>query len=150
MKCTPWRLVATLFMTLLCLTSTTAYAADDVTVSGQVLDSRNEPLIGVSVFVDGTSQGTATNLDGRFDIRVKASSTITFKYIGFRPLSIKASELTANAKVQMTEDATKLDDVVVVGYSTRKKETLTGAVTNCNNKEILTTTHSSIAQSIEG
>lgn len=150
MKCTPWRLVATLFMTLLCLTSTTAYAADDVTVSGQVLDSRNEPLIGVSVFVDGTSQGTATNLDGRFDIRVKASSTITFKYIGFRPLSIKASELTANAKVQMTEDATKLDDVVVVGYSTRKKETLTGAVTNINNKEILTTTHSSLAQSIEG
>lgn len=145
-----WRWLSLLFAAWLGLSAVSVSAQEkEVKVSGQVLDAKNEPVVGAAVYVEGTSKGTTTDVNGNFTLLVKPGAVVTVKYIGFRTREIPASQLKG-AKVFLTEDATQLDDVVVVGYGVRKKETLTGAVSNIANKELMTTTHSSLAQNLQG
>ena len=97
------------------------------TVSGTVTDASQLPMVGVSVTVDGTDDGTITGVNGEYSITVPKNGSITFSFIGYKSQTIAVGTRTT-VNVQMAEDNTTLDEVVVVGYGTQKKANLTGAV----------------------
>jgi hypothetical protein len=98
------------------------------TITGTVKDSHGNPLPGVTVTVFGNERtGTQTDNTGRFSINVPASGTLKFSFIGYKEESIPVAGQKELA-VSLTETATALSDVIVVGYGTQKKVNLTGAV----------------------
>ena len=119
-----WLLAIGCWLMLNCLAM-----AQDITVHGTVTDQTNEPLIGVTVMIDGQQTGGAvTDFDGNYSIKVSKNATLKFSYIGYQEQKVPvAGKSTINVK--MKEDAELLQEVVVVGFGTQKKESLTGAVT---------------------
>ena len=116
----------------------TAIVAQNIKVKGIVKDDSNEPLIGVSVALKGATSGTITNVDGEYTIDAPGNATLVFTYIGYNPKEIKvAGQATVN--VVLKEDAVNLDGVVVVGYGTQKKVTLSGAVAGLKGETMLQT-----------
>lgn len=122
-------------LTLLFITGLSAQ-----TVSGTVLNDRNEPLIGVSILKKGADAssgtiGTITDLDGSYEIAALATDVLLFSYTGMKP-----QEVTVGAQkvidVVMLEDATILDEVVVIGYGTQKKSHTTGAISKVENETL--------------
>ena len=97
------------------------------TVSGTVTDASQLPMVGVSVTVEGTDDGTITGINGEYTIKVPANGSLTFSFIGYKSQTVAVGTKTT-VNVQMAEDNTTLDEVVVVGYGTQKKANLTGAV----------------------
>jgi len=105
-------------------------------VTGTVTDEAGAPLPGVSVVVDGTSLGVSTDFDGLYSIDVESpDATLVFSYIGFVSQEI-ARDGQNTIDVQMKEDVQNLDEVVVVGYGTQKKATLTGAVATASGEDL--------------
>lgn len=103
----------------------TAYA-QNVTMTGTVVDTDNLPLIGVNVVIKGTSTGTTTDLDGKFTLTGENGQTLVFSYIG-----MTLQEIVYKGKplhVIMKDDSKALEEVVIIGYQTVKKSDLTGAV----------------------
>ena len=97
-------------------------------VSGVVQDQYGQPLIGVNVLVEGTSQGTATDLEGQFLLEdVDENATLVFSYVGYQTQEF-ALNGRSNISITMVEDAQRLDELIVVGYGTMKKSDLTGSV----------------------
>ena len=116
------------FLALFLMLATLTWAQGTITVSGQVTDQQNEPLIGVTVLVDGQQAGgTVTDFDGNYTIKAPAKATLKFSYIGYADQRIPVGGKNV-INVKMKEDAELLQEVVVVGFGTQKKESLTGAV----------------------
>ena len=116
---------------------TTALQQTDKTVTGTVVDAQGEPLIGVSVSVQGTSEGTATDINGRYSLRFQTDrQTLVFSYIGFKTVTIPAAG-REQINVTMQEDIQALEDVVIVGYGTQKRVNLTGAVSTVDISKVL-------------
>ena len=129
--------VKSMFILLLTTLCTLAPAvAQNVSVSGTVTDAGNEPLPGVNVQVKGTSIGTATDIDGKFTLQVPGSqSVLVFSYVGFLPQEIPVgNQRTLN--VTLREDLQNLEEVIVIGYGTRAKKDLTGAISQINADDI--------------
>ncbi|WP_229203972.1 TonB-dependent receptor [Dyadobacter alkalitolerans] len=100
----------------------------DIVIKGQVTDSENSPLPGVSVLVKGTSEGSLTDENGNFKISVDSESgVLIFSYIGFQTREVPVGNNTS-LTIALKEDTKSLSEVVVVGYGTQKKANLTGAV----------------------
>lgn len=119
-----------------------------ITAKGVILDSYGQPVIGASVFEKGNpSNGVVADVDGNFVISVPTGATLVFSSIGFVSREAVASAMMS---VVLTEDATLLDDVVVVGYGVQKKETLTGAVTAIGAEDITTTKTENLITNIQG
>ena len=98
------------------------------TVSGTVTEeATNLPVPGVNVLIKGTSTGTTTDFDGKYSINVNTGDILVFSYIGFTTQEITYNG-QASLNVALAEDAAKLDEVVIVGYGTARKEDLTGSV----------------------
>ena len=92
-----------------------------------MLDEAGEPLIGATVAVKGTSMATSSDLDGKFTIKAAQGQTLTVSYVGYQPKEVK---VTGNdLRIVMSENSEMLSEVVVVGYGTAKRESLSGAVT---------------------
>lgn len=105
-----------------------AVQAAGTTVKGTVVDATGEPIIGASVMLKGTSKGAATDLDGNFTItNAPADGELTVSYIGYKPQTIKLDG-RASYDFTLQEDNAMLEEVVVVGYGTQKKATMTGSV----------------------
>ena len=119
-------------------------------VKGQVVDAIGEPLIGVNITVIGGTEGTITDIDGNYTIGVPAGAKLKFSYIGYKDQIIDvAAQTVINVKLQ--EDSEVLDEVVVVGYGSQRKETLTGAVTVVSDKMLKNKgTMSSPLQAMQG
>lgn len=102
--------------------------AQNVTITGVVKDQSGEPLIGVNVMEKGTTNGSITDVDGKYSVSVKGGETIlVFSYIGYISQEIPVgNQKTLN--VTMKEDTEELEEVVVIGYGTAKKKDLTGAI----------------------
>lgn len=100
------------------------------TIEGVVTDKKGEPLIGVSVVVKGTTNGTLTDIDGKYSLNVASGAEIVYSYVGYVSQTVLANKNVIN--IVMDEDAIMMDDVVVVGYGVQKKENLTGAVASIN------------------
>ena len=101
----------------------------ELTITGTVTSAgSNEPLAGVTIRVLGTSKASSTNQQGQFEIKAKVGEVIEFSYIGHAPKTITVASTTTNIQVQLDEDDTSLEEVVVTGYGTQRKRDLTGSV----------------------
>lgn len=119
---------------VLMLLSFTAYAQER-TVTGKVYDAAGEPIIGASVVIQGTTQGTITDIDGAFQLKVQPSQTLVVSFLGYKDVILPVGNKN-DFKVTLEEDSKKLDEVVVVGYATQKKVNLTGSVASVSSKDI--------------
>ena len=125
------RAAMALLLSVMCFA---AYAQK--TVTGTVKDATGEPMIGVSILVDGTTIGGITDFDGNFTIKdVPEKAVLKITYIGFKDQKISVAGKNS-FNVTMEEDAASLDEVVVVGYGTMKKKDLTGAVANVKTEDL--------------
>ena len=105
-------------------------------ITGNVVDMNGEPIIGVNVVEKGTTNGTVTDLNGKFSINISPSSTIVVSYIGYVSQEIRVGNNT-NIVIELKEDTQTLDEVVVVGYGTMRKKDLTGAVSQVRPDKLL-------------
>lgn len=131
-----------------CLMAALPASAQNRTVRGTVVDQSGEPIIGANVQVSGTTRGTITDLDGKFAIEASAKEKLKITYIGFVEAIVSASKTTLNITLQ--EDSKSLEEVVVVGYGTQKKATLTGAVSAVTNKEMTVTKNENVVNMLSG
>ena len=120
-------------------------------VKGAVYDPAGEPLPGVSIVVKGASSGTVTDLDGNYSIQVPSDdSQIVFSYVGFVPVSYSAKEIAKLAKVTLSEDTKTIEEVVVVGYTTRTREKLISSVSTVNSQELVKSTVPNLENALTG
>ncbi len=125
------RAAMALFLSLICFA---AFAQK--TVTGTVKDATGEPMIGVSVVVDGTSIGSVTDLDGNFTIqKVPENATLKISYVGYKEQKLQVAG-KSSFQIVMDEDNQGLDEVVVIGYGTVKKRDLTGSVASVKQNDI--------------
>lgn len=124
-----------IFLIALC-SSVMLMAQQSFLVKGQVTSaSDNTPIPGVNVIVAGTTTGTSTDFDGNYEIEVKSGDVLQFSSVGYATQSITITGQTT-LNVSLTEDSSQLDEVVVIGYGTRKKSSLTGAVAKVEGSAI--------------
>ncbi|MDE5870634.1 MAG: SusC/RagA family TonB-linked outer membrane protein, partial [Muribaculaceae bacterium] len=124
--------------------------AQSIDVSGTVLDDQGEPLIGVTVMVDGSSNGTATDLDGNYDLKnVPSKGKLVFSYIGYAQQTVEVKGRT-RIDVKMSEDSKALDELVVVGYGQIKKSDLTGSVSVVDASQITSKGSASVLEALQG
>ena len=97
------------------------------TVKGSVVDATGEPVIGASVVVEGTTNGTITDFDGRFALQVPSGKKVVISFVGYVPQTI-APKQGKDFRVVLKEDSKMLDEVVVVGYGTQKAKDVTGSI----------------------
>lgn len=102
-------------------------------ISGRIVDSTGEPLIGVNILEKGTSNGTITDFDGKFTLNVSPNSTLVISYIGYKEQEVKVNNQTS-FNITLHEDTETLDEVVVIGYGAVKKADLAGSVSVMDNK----------------
>lgn len=122
------------------------------TITGQVKDATGEPVIGASVLINGTSNGTVTDLDGNFSVNVQPGATLTISYIGFQKQQVAA---TNGMVITLQEDqAQQMNEVVVIGYGAVKKSDLTGSVTalkpDSKNKGLVVNAQDMLAGKVAG
>ena len=135
-----------LFLSLtVLLTSTIMYAQTEI--SGTVVDATGETIIGATVMVKGTSNGTITDFDGNFKIKVEAGKTLVFSYIGFETQELPAQN---GMQVVLKDNAKELAEVVVTGYQTQRKADLTGSVSIVQTKELKTSSDTDPMRALQG
>ena len=122
------------------------------TIKGQEKDATGEPVIGASVLINGTSNGTVTDLDGNFSISVQPGATLTISYIGFQKQQVAAAN---GMVITLQEDqAQQMNEVVVIGYGAVKKSDLTGSVTalkpDSKNKGLVVNAQDMLAGKVAG
>lgn len=123
--------------------------SQNISVSGLVTDKTEEPLLGVSIKVEGAATGTVTDLDGKFTLNCPSGSMLDISYIGFVSQKVKAQN---NLKIVLIEDAVALDEAVVVGigYGTMRKSDLTGAIASVSQKDFKQGVVTSAEQLLQG
>lgn len=127
---------------------TTPIAQQNQRITGVVVDqTTGEPVIGANVLMKGTTNGTSTDFDGNFSLEVPSGATLVVSYIGYVNLEIAA---TANMTIRLREDTQALDEVVVVGYTTRRRESLTGALQTLSNEKITNITSPNVENMLTG
>ncbi|HAD02517.1 MAG TPA: SusC/RagA family protein, partial [Porphyromonadaceae bacterium] len=106
-------------------------------ITGVVTDASGEPIIGANVFEKGsTTNGTITDIDGRFTLEISSNGSLVVSYIGYQTQTVSVAN-RKDIKIQMKEDSELIEEVVVVGYGSQKKANLTGAVSNINVSDAL-------------
>ena len=121
-----------------------------IVVSGNVKDNNGETMIGVSVLVKGTSVGVVTNLVGDFTVEVPyVNASLIFSYVGFQPQEIPL-EGRKTLNVILIEDSKALEEVVVIGYTTQKKATITGSIATITTKDLQQSPTANITNALAG
>ena len=118
---------------LLCLFPMGALAQS--IVKGTVIDEAGEPVIGASVQVQGTKTGSVTDFNGNFSVQASSNATLLISYVGYVTEKVSVQGRN-NINVTLREDATTLNDVVVIGYGTQKKKLVTGATVQVKGEDI--------------
>lgn len=117
-------------------------------IKGTIIDSKTgEPVIGASVKVKGTKLAAVTDLNGEFELNTHANATLQISYVGFKDTEVKASN---DMKISLEEDTESLEEVVVVGYGTQKKESLTGAMANIKGEKLKDITSATVENMLNG
>lgn len=117
-------------------------------IKGTIVDSKTgEPVIGASVKVKGTKLAAVTDLNGEFELNTHANATLQISYVGFKETEVKASN---GMKISLEEDTEALEEVVVVGYGTQKKESLTGAMANIKGEKLKDITSATVENMLNG
>lgn len=151
--------VAGIGCSLLCLASVNAAAEtldssplpivlQENTIKGTVLDAQGEPLIGVSILVEGSTVGTITDFDGNFELAAGKGQVLVVSYIGY--LTQKVTVGNSPLRIVLKEDTQQLDEVVIVGYGTTSKRKTTSAVSQVKADELSKVPVPNITQSLAG
>ena len=123
--------------------------AQNIEITGTVLDGSKMPIIGASVLEKGTTNGIITDFDGNFNLSVSPNGTLSISYVGY-----KTQEIPVNGKtrfnVTLVEDTELLDEVVVVGYGTMKKSDMTGAISSVDVEELTKRATTNPAEALQG
>ena len=130
---------------VLMLASTLLYAQTEIT--GTVVDPTGETIIGATVMEKGTSNGTVTDFDGNFKLKVQPGTTLVFSYIGFEKQEQPARQ---GMQVVMNDNAKELAEVVVTGYQVQRKADLTGSVAVVQTKELKTSSDTDPMRALQG
>jgi len=137
--------IASLLFLLLC---TSAFAQGNK-ISGTVSDEKGLPLPGVSIKLKGTPNGAVTNIDGKFSINAATGQTLVFSFLGYAPKEVViGNQTTVNVSLEQASNA--INEVVVVGYGTQKRATVTGAVSQVSTKDIVSTKNENVVNSLTG
>ena len=137
-------LIGLLFISLL-------IQAQGIKVTGKVLDNTNETIIGGTIMVKGSTNGTTTDLDGNFSINVPSkSSVLIVSYVGLKSKEVTVGDKTSGLVIVLAADTKLLDEVVVVGFGTQKKINATGAVKSIDNKALESRPISNAVQGLQG
>ena len=118
-------------------------------VKGKVVDETGEPLVGVNVYIKGTSKGIMTDVDGAFSIDAKSSSVLVFSYIGYQTKEVLVGNQSV-VNVRLAADVQQLDELVVIGYGEVKKKSLTGAVSVVDKDVLSSRPSASTTQLLQG
>lgn len=118
-------------------------------LKGVILDAKTgEPIIGANVLVKGTTNGTITNFDGEYQLDAPVGSPLVVSFIGYKTIEVKA---TANTQtIKLTEDTETLDEVIVVGYTSQRRESLTGSMQNLKSDKLKDVTTPSVENMLNG
>ena len=114
--------------------------------TGHVADSQG-PLIGATVMEKGTTNGTVTDFEGNFSLNVKPGATLVISYVGYESQEIKAGD---NVRVSLKEDGHVVNEVVVIGYGTQRREAVTGSVANIGGEKLNQVAATNAAQALQG
>jgi outer membrane receptor for ferrienterochelin and colicin len=124
--------------------------APDLKVTGKVTDDKNSPLSNVSIVVKGTSKGVTSDLNGNFSITVPDNSAVlVVSYVGYKTREVAVGTQT-NLTISLVASSEQLTDVVVVGYGTQKKVTVTGAVSAVKGAELVKSPAVDLSNSLAG
>ncbi|MBU2938242.1 TonB-dependent receptor [Lacinutrix sp. C3R15] len=127
-----------------------AFAQDKLIIKGLVVDANdNMPLPSVNVIIVGTSTGTSTDFDGNYQIEVNKGDVIQFSYIGYLAQTVVIDN-QSTIDISLAEDANNLDEVVVVGYGTRKKSHLTGSVSSVGGEDVAAVQATRVDEALAG
>ena len=138
-----------LFIFTLMLICYIPLVAQNINISGKVTDIANsEPLIGVSIVIKGSTIGTITDIEGRYNLSAPTNSTLIFSYIGFTTQEVSVKN-RKDLNVKLANNAQRLDEIVVVGASMKKTD-LTGAVASVSSKVLQEKPVTSINQALQG
>lgn len=126
-----------------------AVQQQDQKLKGQVIDATTgEPVIGVNVLVKGTTNGTITDIDGKYELNAPAGAILQISFIGYKTVEIAAT--TSEQTIKLHEDTETLDEVVVVGYGVQKKESLTGAMSTLKENRLKDVTTPTVENMLNG
>ena len=128
------------------LVSTYAFAQNAVT--GTVMDNTGMPLIGVSVVEKGTTNGSVTDIDGKYTVNVEKGKTLVFSYIGYVTQEVEVQSNTIN--ITLSEDAQLLDEVVVIGYGSMERKDVTSSITTVKAEDLNVGVYTTPAQLLQG
>lgn len=132
------------------VTASSVFAQNTLTIKGVVTDTKNEPLVGATIKVKGTTHGVATDLDGKFTLPgVAKTAVLEVSYVGMQPQSILVNGQT-QFSISLKDNASQLSDVVVVGYGRQKKVNLTGAVSSVDSKQLAARPVQNVGQALQG
>ena len=134
---------------ILVITTNMIYAQNTINISGRVSSSIGEPMIGASIMVKGTTNGTITDLDGNFRIETSPTATLIISYVGYVTQEVQIAG-RKSINIILKDDTGLLEEIVVVGYGTQKKETLTGSVTSVKGDEIKRSPAPNVSTSLQG
>lgn len=134
-------------LSLALLTVSAASWAQNALIHGMVIDEQNEPVIGATIKVDGTTTGAVTDLDGNFTIEAGKDATLSISYIGYSTQQVKATD---GMKIMLKETANDLNEVVVTGYQVQRKADLTGAVSIVKTEGITTSPDADPMKALQG
>ncbi len=127
-----------------------ALAQDSRIVSGTVTSADNSPLPGVNIFIEGTTKGTVSDIDGNYSLEVSGDAVVlTYSFIGYVTRNVPVNN-QSTIKITLQEDSEMLNEVVVIGYGTVRKSDLTGAVSSVKNEELIKVPASNPMQALQG
>lgn len=127
----------------------TVVLAQQVTISGQVLDEKSEPLIGATINIEGTTNAVITDLEGKFTIKVLPSEKLVISYLGYKPKTIAIGK-NRRFDIILDPSVTEMDEVVVVGYGSQRKSDIATAVASVNIKDIAKSSSTQTLQALQG
>lgn len=120
-----------------------------VTVRGTVNDAAGQPLLGVTVLVEGTTTGTSTGIDGTYEISCAPDAELTFSFIGYESQTLPVANRTL-LDVTLAEDSQMVDDVIVIGYGTTTRRSTVGAVDQIKSEAIAERSVANLTQALQG
>jgi TonB-linked SusC/RagA family outer membrane protein len=144
-----WKKLFPLFVLPLLLISFAGYSQNAIDVRGKVTSESGQPVVGASVVIKGSNKGATTNSDGSFEINAQPSSTLVISFVGFtdKEVKVKGNQFL-NITLNRTE--TGLNEVVVIGYGSQRKEAITGSVSSISGSKLNEVPASNISDALQG
>jgi TonB-linked SusC/RagA family outer membrane protein len=139
----------TLFLFLLLVACKVTYGQNVITIKGIVSDGQSMPIPGATVSEKGTKNSTITAMDGIYQIKAKSNATLVFSFMGMKTTEVQVNNRTL-INTKLLDNISSLDEVVVVGYGTKSRKDLTGAISSIKGTELAKTPVQNVAQALQG